>query len=205
VDRQAAAIVNPKDHPMRNTVLFLLMAALAQTPAAQAAAIDYALDPSASSVAFETDFGADLITGNIPLKVADLRLDFDNIKNCAVMVVLDVTGAQASFPFAAQALKGPKVLDARAHPRMTFESTSVKRAGDAADVTGNLTIRGVTRPATLRAELFRPKGSDPSDFSQLTVRLTGRVNRSDFGATGWSDMVGDEVRITITARIDAKD
>ena len=169
-----------------------------------AAGIDYALDPSASTVAFETDFGPDLITGSIPLRVADLHLDFDNVKNCTVAVELDVSGAKASFPFAAQALKGPKVLDARAHPRMTFASTSVKRAGNAADVTGQLTIRGVTKPVTLRAEIFRPQGSAATDYSHLTVRLTGRVNRSDFGATGWSDMVGDEVRIVITARIDAK-
>lgn len=113
-----------------------------------------------------------------------------------------MTGASASFPFAAQALKGPKVLAAKDHPQMTFESTAVARAGEAADVTGNLTIRGVTRKVTLRAEISRPKGSAEDDLSRLTVRLSGRVNRSDFGATGWSDMVGDEVRILITARID---
>lgn len=182
----------------------IALAALIFALPAQAATIDYALDQAASTVAFETDFGPDLITGSIPLDSADLHLDFDNLRNCTVTVALDVTGARASFPFAAQALKGPKVLDARDHPRMTFESTSVKRAGDAADVTGNLTIRGVTRPVTLQARIFRPQGSATDDFSHLTVKLTGRVNRSDFGATGWSDMVGDEVRITITARIDAR-
>ena len=171
---------------------------------AQAATVAYKMDAANSTVAFETDFGPDLINGTIPLEKADLDLDFDNVANCTVDVVLDVSGAKASFPFAAQALKGPKVLDAKDHPRMTFTSTSVKRAGDAADVTGNLTIRGVTKVVTLKAQLFRPQGSGPEDLDQLTVKLSGRVNRSDFGATGWSDMVGDEVRITITARIDAQ-
>ena len=182
----------------------LALAALLTTAPVLAATTDYALDPDASTVAFETDFGPDIITGSIPLLTADLRLDFDEVRNCTVAVTLDVSGAKASFPFAAEALKGPKVLDARTHPQMTFESTSVAPAGSAADVTGNLTIRGVTRKVTLRAELSRPKGSDPGDFSTLTVRLSGRVNRSDFGATGWADMVGDEVRILITARINAK-
>ncbi len=186
--------------PILKAVILLL--AFAQAPLA--ATIAYKLDPSASTVAFETDFGPDIITGSIPLVVADLRLDFDSVKNSTITVELDVSGAKASFPFAAQALKGPKVLDAKAHPRMTFESTSIKRAGEAADVVGNLTIRGVTRRVTLKAQIFRPKGSAADDFSKLTVRLTGKVNRSDFGATGWSDMVGDEVRIIITARIDAK-
>lgn len=187
---------------MLRPVLFALTALLLALPA-QAAPIAYRMDPAQSTVAFETDFGPDLITGAIPLHVADLQLDFDNVRNCSVAVELDVTGATASFPFAAQALKGPKVLDARAHPRMSFVSTRVIGAGDAAEVTGNMTIRGVTRPVTLRAQLFRPKGSAPDDLDHLTIRLTGAVKRSDFGATGWPDMVGDEVRIRITARIDA--
>lgn len=181
-----------------------LLLYLALTVPALAVPVAYQLDAEASTVAFETDFGPDLITGTIPLERADLRIDFDNVANCFVSVTLDVTGATASFPFAAQALRGPKVLDAATHPQMTFESTSVAGAGETAAVAGNLTIRGVTRPVTLQAQIFRPPGSAATDRSRLTVRLTGAVNRSDFGATGWSDMVGDAVRITITARIDRK-
>jgi len=181
----------------------LALLALLTLPA-QAGTVAYQMDAANSTVAFETDFGPDKITGSIPLEKANLKLDFDNVTNCTVDVVLDVSGATASFPFAAQALKGPKVLAAKDHPRMTFESTSVKRAGDAAEVTGNLTIRGVTKEVTLKAQLFRPQGSAPDDLDQLTVKLSGSVNRSDFGATGWSDMVGDQVRIIITARINAQ-
>lgn len=190
---------------MRRPVCFAIAALLALTAPLAAATVDYALDPEASTVGFETDFGPDLISGSFPLEAADLKLDFDNVANCAVSVALDVTGATASFPFAAQALKGPKVLDAKAHPRMSFVSTSVRRMGDAAEVTGDITIRGVTKPITLKAQLFRPNGSDPGDLEHLTLRLTGHVLRSDFGATGWSDMVGDEVRIIITAKVDAQE
>lgn len=171
---------------------------------AQAGIVAYKIDAARSTVAFETDFGPDLITGSMPIQQADLRLDFANVANCTVDVAVDVTGATASFPFASQALKGPKVLAAREHPRMTFVSTSVKGAGNVAEVTGNLTIRGITKAITLKARLFRPPGSMADDLDHLTVKLSGQVNRSDFGATGWSDMVGDEVRILITARIDAQ-
>lgn len=101
----------------RPAILALL--ALLALPA-QGATVAYKMDAANSTVAFETDFGPDRINGTIPLEKADLDLDFDNVANCTVDVVLDVTGAEASFPFAAQALKGPKVLDARDHPRMTF-------------------------------------------------------------------------------------
>ncbi len=186
----------------RLAIATLLAFGLASAP--QAGTVAYRIDAANSTVAFETDFGPDLITGSFPLEKADLELDFANVTNCTVDVALDVTGAAANFPFAAQALKGPKVLDAKDHPRMTFTSTSVKGAGEVAEVTGDLTIRGVTKSVTLKAQLFRPQGSAPDDLDHLTVKLSGRVNRSDFGATGWADMVGDEVRILITARIDAQ-
>jgi polyisoprenoid-binding protein YceI len=190
---------------MPKPMVLSLLASLLLANHLSAATVEYALDRDRSSVAFETSFGPDMITGTIPLNSADLSLDFAQVANCTINVDLDVSGAQASFPFAAQALKGPKVLDAKTHPRMTFASTSVKAEGDGAAVTGNLTIRGVTRPITLRAEIYRQTGSAVGDRNHLTVRLTGKVNRSEFGATGWSDMVSDEVRIIITARIDAKD
>ncbi len=166
-----------------------------------AAPTDYILQPEASTVGFETDFGPDKITGKMPVTKADLTLDFDKVANSTVDVVLDVSAAKASFPFAAQALKGPKVLDAASHPQMTFRSTSVKASGNGARVEGMLTIRGITQPVVLNATLFQQQGSAKGDYSHLTIRLTGAVKRSAFGATGWSDLVGDEVRISITARI----
>lgn len=185
---------------MKRFRLTLCLALLLATPALAAPA-KYALDEQASTVAFETDFGPDRITGKMPVTRADLTLDFDKVANSNVAVTLDVSNAQASFPFAAQAMKGPKVLDARSYPEITFASTSVRKAGEGATVEGNVTIRGVTRPMTLAAQIYRAQGSEAGDLSHLTVRLTGAVNRSDFGATGWNDMVGDQVRLDILARI----
>lgn len=184
--------------------LVLAALCLLAAPAALAAPVSYDMQPDTSSVAFETDFGVDKINGSFPLASADLTLDFDNAANSTIDVTLDVTGAQASFPFAAQALRGPKVLDAKNHPKMHFASTKVEAKGDGATVSGNITIRGVTRPITLQAGIFLQKGSAAGDHSHLTVRLTGQLKRSEFGATGWSDLVGDEVRIMIDARIVAK-
>ncbi len=161
----------------------------------------YVLEPAASTITFETDFGQQDITGRMPVTRANLTLDFDQAANSAIDVILDVSRATASFPFAADALKGGSVLDARNHPTIHFVSTRIRADGDAAQVKGNLTIRGVTRPVTLTARVFRPNGSAAGDTSHLTVQLRGAVRRSAFGATGWSDMVGDEVRLDIVARI----
>ncbi len=202
-DRQEAAKI--MDTAL-NRRTFIALTALTAVSAlglpASAAALHYALDAARSNVRFETNFGADKITGDMPVSAADLTLDFANVANCRVSVRLDVSSASASFPFAAQALKGPKVLDAGSHPEITFQSTSVKRNGDGAEIAGNITIRGVTRPIVLDATIYRQKGTAAGNLSHLTIRLVGRVNRSDFGATGWADMVSDEVRLDILARID---
>ncbi len=181
---------------------FALMFCLLVTPlAARAEVSRYALEPEKSTVGFETDFGPDRITGRMPVTQADLSLDFQNVARSTVAVALDVSRAQASFPFAAQAMKGPKVLDARAYPSITFVSTRVQGGGETAQIDGDLTIRGVTHPVTLAATLYRQQGFADGDNTHLTIRLTGRVMRSAFGATGWADLVGDEVRLDILARI----
>jgi polyisoprenoid-binding protein YceI len=69
-------------------------------------------------------------------------------------------------------------------------------------VVGNITIRGVTRPASFHAEIWRQQGTVEGDLSHLAIRLTGMIQRSDFGAVGWNDMVGNEVRLNILARIE---
>ena len=86
--------------------ILLLLLALAAPAAASPAS--YVLEPDISSVAFETDFGPDHITGKMPLLRADLSLDFDQVARSKVDVAVDVTGADGSFPFAAQAMKGPR-------------------------------------------------------------------------------------------------
>jgi polyisoprenoid-binding protein YceI len=81
----------------------------------------------------------------------------------------------------------------------------VRKVNDGAEVAGTITIRGVSRPTVLHAGLYRQQGTAPGDLSLLTVHLTGAVNRSEFGATGWSDMVADQVRMDIVAQIQRTD
>jgi len=187
-------------HPNIKLILTMLCLVTLAKPLA-AAPVPYAIEAAKSSVGFETDFGPDRISGTMPVTRADLVLDFANAARSTMAVTLDIADASASFPFASQALKGPKVLDAASFPEITFASTAVRAKGDGAEVDGDLTIRGITRPVTLAAQIYRQDGFVEGDYSHLSVLLTGSVNRSDFGATGWADMVGDQVRLRILARI----
>ena len=182
--------------------LILTLALMLATSAVYASPAAYHLQPDQSSVGFETDFGPDKINGTMPITAADLTLDFAHVAASKVSVTLDAAGASASFPFAAQAMKGPKVLDTAEFPAISFTSTAVKQDGQGATITGMITIRGVAQPATFHAEIYRQQGTADGDLSHLTIQLTGAVQRSAFGAVGWHDMVGDEVRLNILARIE---
>lgn len=182
-----------------------LLSHLALTLPANAAPAHYSLQPESSTVGFETDFGTDKITGKMPISSAELTLDFDNIPGSKIDVVLNAAAAEASFPFAAQAMKGPKVLDTAEFPTIRFQSTSLAKNGEGAAVEGLVTIRGVTRPMRMQAVVWRQKGQAEGDLSKLSIRLTGTIIRSQFAAVGWNDMVGDEVRLDILARIARKD
>jgi polyisoprenoid-binding protein YceI len=173
------------------------------TPAIAAAAPQsYRLDAAASTVSFEVTFGPDRITGTMPILSADMTLDFDRPADSRVAVTLDAAGATASFPFATQALTGPTVLATADHPTISFETTAFRAQpgpGARAEIDGTLTIRGVAQPVTLDAEIFQRAEGAPD---ALSVHMDAEVSRATFGADGWSDMVGDEVRISIVARLD---
>ncbi|MEC7760297.1 MAG: YceI family protein [Pseudomonadota bacterium] len=164
--------------------------------------VRYALDAANSVVSYEVGIGQDKITGRMPIRAANVTLDFESNANSSVEVVLNGAGATASFPFAEQALKGPKVLATGQFPDLVFRSTAFRIGSTTAQVEGQVTIRGVTRPIRLDAQVYRQQGTDPGDLSKMSVHISGAVDRSDFSATGWSDMVSDRVVIQIVARLD---
>lgn len=183
---------------MRVIALLLALLALPALAAPEA----YRLDAARSVVGFTYEFEGAPKEGRMPVKAAAITLDLDAVAQSRVDVTLDVTGAQAGFIFATEAMKSAKVLDARQHPTIRFRSTSVTGTLARATVRGQLTIRGVTRPVTLQAGLYRRRDSDPARLDQLLIRLTGSVSRAAFGADGFPGYVGDRIELDILARIE---
>ncbi|APX11928.1 YceI family protein [Tateyamaria omphalii] len=148
------------------------------------------------------------VKGTVPISQADLQVDPDNLAASTAVVRADVRRARTGLIFATEALKSASVLDAATHPTAQFRSTRVRlgpggRISDGATLDGDLTLRGVTRNVRFDAGLFRARGSAAEDFSRLTVMLKGRVDRRDFGASGYPDLVDNNVGIDITAEISA--
>jgi len=187
-----------------------LLAGLAALPiaphAAFAAPTRYDLQANRSTVGFVYRLSGVATKGSMPVKSAKVMIDTDALARSSIDVTVDVRRAKAGLIFATEALKAPSVLDARAHPTIRFRSTAIRLGGqgrlsDGAKIDGQLTIRGVTKPVTLNASLFRQAGSAAGDLSRLSFRVNGRVSRSAFGATGYSDLVQDAIDLDITARV----
>lgn len=90
-----------------------------------------------------------------------LSLDPDKPESSKISVTIDVDSVSSGVPIFNDHLRGEKWFDAAKYPTITFESTGIKRTGDkTAEVTGDLTIRDVTKPVTLQVELTH-RGEHP--------------------------------------------
>ena len=97
-----------------------------------------------------------------------------------------------------ETLKGAQWLDTQKYPNITLRSVKVTRTGqDTAQVAGDLTLHGVTKPVTL-AIRFIGAGVNPL-AKKYTVgfQATGTIRRSDFGMTTYVPLVGDQVELTL--------
>jgi polyisoprenoid-binding protein YceI len=128
-------------------------------------------------------------------------------------VAIDVRGIDTRDAKRDEHLRSADFFDAENHPTVTFRSTRIEApeglSGDLS-VTGDLTIRGVTRPVTLQVEALPPAIQDPWGNARRGVSARGRVNRKDWGLK-WNlaieaggVAVGDEVAIEIDAELVAR-
>ena len=98
-------------------------------------------------------------------------------------------------------------FDAAKHPELTFKSTSVEQGEDGhLRVTGDLTIRGVTRPVELDAEI-EGVGDGPDGATRAGIAATGAIDRSDWGIT-WNAPLANGAfavaeRVTLTLHVEA--
>jgi polyisoprenoid-binding protein YceI len=171
------------------------------TGLAHAAPITYAFDYSDSDIGFLYEFDGQEIRGRFPDFTGELTLDFQRVANSRVNVIIDTTTALGGFVFATQSLKSPSVLHTTKYPQMIFVSRQARAEGNGAIVSGDLTIRDVTRPVELTVTVLRDAGTEPSERDNLILRVKTSISRSDFDAGGYQEYVSDTLDIDIRARI----
>ena len=99
-------------------------------------------------------------------------------------------------------LKSDNFFDVANHPTITFKSRKVEVNGDAIVVTGDLTMKGVTKPLVLTGEFLGRMGTG-TQRERVGFSATGKLNRTDYGIVwnraveGGGVLLGDEVEVTL--------
>ncbi len=137
-----------------------LIVALSIVPAF--AAETYYTDQGHTEVKFGwSHAGVSLQSGEFTKASGKLVLDPDNVAQSSVNVTIDAASISTGFGPLDDDLKSKNYLDVETYPEITFTSTSVTKTSDTtADVTGDLTIHGVTKPVTLKTTLTH-RGEHP--------------------------------------------
>ena len=144
----------------------------------------WTLDAAHSSVTFSTKhMMVTTVRGSMQIRDFDLSLDLDNPEASNVRVRLDAASIDTGQEARDQHLRSDDFLKTDEFPTIDFVSTKiVRRDDDSAQLHGDLTIRGVTRPVVLDAEFAgivpNPQGGKRAAFSAST-----KINREDFGLT----------------------
>lgn len=128
-----------------------------------------------------------------------LMLDKANPSASTVSIDVPIANLKTGVAKLDEHLLKADFFDVAKFPTAKFVSTSVKAEGTGATITGNLTIKGITKPVTLDAE-FYGAGSNPMNKQEnVGFVATGSIKRSDFGLGYAVPVVGDAVELKIIA------
>ncbi|MBC7810711.1 MAG: YceI family protein [Burkholderiales bacterium] len=162
------------------------------------------LDPAHTSVAFSArHMMVTTVRGQFQKASGTLDFDPENPTNASVEVNIDASSLVSGVIDRDNHLRGTDFLDIETYPNITFKSTQIEPTGnDTANIIGDLTIRGMTRPVTIKAEYL---GQTNSPFGDVRAGFSGRtkINREDYGLT-WNMgleaggvLVGKEITIDL--------
>jgi polyisoprenoid-binding protein YceI len=141
------------------------------------------------------------IGGNVTLDPSDLT-------KSTIEVSIDTASIDTREPQRDEHLRSADFFDVANFPAITFRATRISASGsDRFKVTGDLTIRGVTREATFDVEGPTSAIKDPWGNTRVGVTASTKINRKDFGL-GWNALlegggvvVGEEVSITFDGEL----
>lgn len=166
----------------------------------------YVLDPAHGKITWSVDhMGFSTYAGQFADVAATLELDVRNpaASKLAATVAMDSVGTLNEQLDGH--LKTADFFDTAKFPEARFTATAIKLVdSDSAEIVGNLTLKGVTRPVTISAD-FNQAGISPVD-KQYTLGFDGEatIKRSDFGIDYGLPMLGDEVTLNIEAEFKLK-
>src|SRR5262245_58714545 len=174
--------------------------ALLLIPALATAAVDkFNVDPAHSEVGFTVRHLVSKVSGRFNQFEGTVMLDQKDPSSLSVDGKVQVGSVDTNQSARDKHLKSDDFFSAEKFPELTFKSTKVAKNGDKWSLTGDLTMRGVTKPVTLELAIlgFAPVPEQMGGGVRAGFEATGRVSRKDFGINGAAQIVGDDVDILI--------
>lgn len=161
----------------------------------------YTVDTHHTQVVWTVNhLGISPLSGAIAASGGVLELDPARPSTAKVSVTFNVADMSTTAPAFTKHLLSADFFEAEKYPTASFTSTSVEASGRKAKITGNLTIKGVTKPVTLDAEFFGAGTNPMSKKLDVGFSATGQFKRSDFGmGYGLPGATLDEVDLRIAA------
>lgn len=161
----------------------------------------YTLDGAHTQVLFRVDhFGFNSYWGLFGQgSSGTLTLDPAQPARAQVSITIPIAQVQTTSAQLNQHLQTADFFDAATHPTATFQSTSVRVQGQRAQIGGNLTLRGQTRPVVLDARLSGAGTNGMNQKATVGFEATTTVKRSEFGISYAVPGVSDDVELRITA------
>jgi len=165
---------------------------------------DYAIDKTHSSIGFSAKhLMVSKTTGLFNDYDGTIKFDPNDLAASKIEVTVKSSSIDTNMEKRDEHLKSADFLDAEKFPAITFATKSIVKEGDVYQLTGDLTIKGVTKEVTVPAEISGPVNS-PMGGTVVGISSTFKINRQDYGVT-WNKtmdngglVVSDDVSIDVT-------
>jgi len=175
-------IKSPVLHSVWSAVLAVMLTVLATAPAQ--AADTYKIDTANAHAFIEfkiQHLGFSWLLGRFNKFDGEFVLDESNVANSRVKVTIDVASLDSNHAERDQHLRSKDFFDVAKFPTASFVSTKIVKTGDkSADITGDFTLKGITKPVTLKAT-YVGGGKDPWGGFRQGFEATTQLTLKDFG------------------------
>ncbi|HET9305228.1 MAG TPA: YceI family protein [Candidatus Sulfotelmatobacter sp.] len=185
----------------RFVLIVLTTLAMAATAAAQAGT--WQIDPNHSAAQFSVrHLGVSTVRGAFTKVSGTAKYDPADPSKTSLDATIDANSVDTRVEMRDKDLRSPHFLEVEKYPTITFHSKQAKAAGEGkVQVTGDLTIHGVTKQVVLDVDGPSAAIKDPWGNQRIGASATTKINRNDFGVSGAPGVVGDEITITIDAEL----
>ncbi|MCJ8160586.1 YceI family protein [Acinetobacter zhairhuonensis] len=162
--------------------------------------VAYQIDPTHTATVFSwSHFGFSTPSANFSDIQGTINVDNDKPANSSVNVMIPLASLNTNVKALDEHLKKAEFFDAVNYPNITFKSTKVEALGnDKYKITGNLTVKDVTKPIVLDAVMNKQGEHPMTKLQSIGFNATTSFDRSAFGVGGYVPNVGDKITVNIT-------